>query len=119
LAAKFQSSELLFALVYPDPNASADKIRQHLDEFSLDVAAYRDPQRRLVAQAQATVTPEAAVFDRRRRLIYRGRIDDQFVDFGKARPAPTSDDLHDVLLAIQKGRDIEPTTTRAVGCYIE
>ncbi len=119
LAAEFQSSELQFALVYPDPNESAEKIRQHLNDYSLDLTAYRDPHRKLVAQAQATVTPEVAVFDRQRRLIYRGRIDDQFIDFGKARPAPTKDDLRDVLVAIQEGRKIEPATTRAIGCYIE
>lgn len=119
LAAEFQSSELQFALVYPNANESAEKIRQHLNEYSLDLTAYRDPHRTLVAQAQATVTPEAAVFDRQRRLIYRGRIDDQFIDFGKARPAPTKDDLRDVLVAIQEGREIEPATTRAIGCYIE
>ena len=119
LAAEFQSAELQFALVYPDPHESAKKIRQHLDTYSLDLAAYRDPHRTLVAQAQATVTPEAAVYDRQRRLIYRGRIDDQFVDFGKARPAPTKNDLRDVLVAIQEGREIEPATTRAIGCYIE
>ena len=118
LAAEFQSSDLQFTLVYPNQNETAEKIRQHLNEYSLDLTAYRDPHRTLVAQAQVTVTPEAAVFDRQRRLIYRGRIDDQFVDFGKARPAPTKDDLRDVLVAIREGREIEPTTTRAIGCYI-
>ena len=51
--------------------------------------AERDRDHTLVKKAGATITPEAAVFDARERLVYRGRIDDRFVELGRERPAAT------------------------------
>ena len=40
------------------------------------------------------------------RLVYRGRIDDRYVDFGTARAAPTTRDLEQVLDAIVAGEAV-------------
>ena len=81
----------------------------------------RDPRHELVKATGASVTPEAAVFGFNRsgaRMIYRGRIDDQYAAFGKHRPAPTVRDLEDVLNAVVNGKAVKFKTTPAVGCYI-
>jgi hypothetical protein len=68
-----------------------------------------------------TITPEAAVYISGAgtpRLVYRGRIDDRFVDFGLARPQPSKHDLQEVLDALVAGRAVTPHTTPAVGCVI-
>ncbi|GIT77890.1 MAG: hypothetical protein Ct9H300mP32_2720 [Verrucomicrobiota bacterium] len=65
------------------------------------------------------VTPEAAVFDAKGRLIYRGRIDDLYADFGKKRARPTRHDLRDTLDALLAGKRLTKRTTKAVGCYID
>jgi hypothetical protein len=67
------------------------------------------------------VTPEVAVFvpyTSGARMVYRGRIDDKYVDLGKERPQPTTHDLERVLMAIVEGKHVAPTMTRAVGCFI-
>jgi len=67
------------------------------------------------------VTPEVVVFVPGRtgqKMVYRGRIDDWYVDFGKARPAPTTHDLEQVLQEIVAGRQVTPETTHAIGCFI-
>ena len=51
-------------------------------------------------RARAEVTPEAAVFDAAGRLVYHGRIDDRYVDFGVDRPPPTVHDLADAVTAV-------------------
>jgi hypothetical protein len=51
-------------------------------------------------------------------MVYRGRIDDRYVDFGKTRPAPTNRDLERVLEAILAGKSLSSETTPAVGCFI-
>lgn len=107
-----------FWLVYPDPEEPADAIRRHIRRFSLPADAVRDPDHVLVALAGATMTPEAAIFDGKGRLIYRGRIDDRYIDFGRSRPAPTRRDVAEVLLDLVAGRHPAPRTTHAVGCYI-
>ena len=66
----------------------------------------------------AKVTPEVIVLDRDGKTLYRGRIDNTYVDFGKRRRVTTSHDLRDVLEALAKGEPVEPTSTEAVGCLI-
>jgi hypothetical protein len=79
--------------------------------------ALRDPDHALVKAAGATITPEAAVFAGG-RFVYRGRIDDRYVDLGVERPAATKRDLAEALAAVIAGRPVTPPTTQAVGCFI-
>ena len=65
-----------------------------------------------------SVTPEVAVIAAAREVVYRGRVDDRYVDFGRDRPAPTTRDLDLALTNLLAGRAIEPKTTRAVGCIL-
>lgn len=121
LSASFAPEKVKFWLVYPDADAKPDSIRRHVKEFDYNCEALFDPRHELVKATGVSVTPEAAVFVFNRsgaRMIYRGRIDDQYASFGKHRPAPTAHDLEDVLTAIVKGAAVEFKTTPAVGCYI-
>ena len=72
----------------------------------------------MVKATGVTVAPEAAVLDELGRVIYRGRIDDRFVDFGKERPVPTTRDLESALQAAVAGRPVPVAETRAIGCYL-
>ncbi len=107
-----------FWLVYVDARRPVDELREHRASFGYPFGAVRDVDGALAALAGATVTPEVAVFDARRRMIYRGRIDDRFVSFGVARRAPRTRDLHDRLRRIAAGETPAFSETRAVGCYI-
>jgi hypothetical protein len=115
---QFADRGVAFWLVYPDPDESPEAIRRHFAEYAHPGRPTRDPHHAFVRTTGATVTPEAAVFDRDGRLVYVGRIDDRFVDFGKARAAPTRRDLIDAIEATLAGRPVEPARTRAVGCFI-
>jgi hypothetical protein len=79
--------------------------------------AVRDPKLALVKFAGATVTPEAVVVVAG-KVVYRGRIDDRYVDLGRERPAPTRRDLFDALTAILDGKPVPLAKTQAVGCFI-
>jgi hypothetical protein len=107
-----------FWLVYVDPSEPEETIRKHVREYGYGFGALIDRKHELVGLAKATVTPEVAVFSRG-ELIYRGRIDDRYIAFGKARQNPTSHDLEETLEAIESGRPIQPRTTPAIGCFIE
>ena len=117
LQAKFKSDNVRFWLVYPDPDESVKAIREHVKEYGYPLGVLRDPQHRLVTKTQVKVTPEVAVFVSG-RMVYRGRIDDRYVDFGKARAKPTQHDLEQALQAILEGRPVERAMTPAVGCFI-
>jgi hypothetical protein len=107
-----------FWMVYPNPSDTPAAIREHLKAFSYPVHALRDPRHDLVKLAQAVVTPEAALFDRSRRLAYHGRLDDRYVSLGVERPAATTHDLADAIAATLNGRPVRAATAPAVGCYI-
>jgi tetratricopeptide (TPR) repeat protein len=115
---RFAPEGVRFVLVYANPSDRPQAIRQHVTTFGYPAEAVRDPRHALVRRAQATVTPEAAVFDAMGRLAYRGRIDDRYVDFGVDRPAPTQRDLLDALTAVLDGKPVTTPTTRAIGCFI-
>ena len=107
-----------FHLVYPERGLPAAAIEQHRRDYGYTIPAIADGNRFYTARAQARTTPEAAVFVAG-RLVYRGRIDDRYADFGKTRPAPSHRDLDAVLAAIAEGRAAPFHWTRAVGCAIE
>ena len=118
---KFSPLDITFWLVYVDPEETAHSIRTHLKEYGYPFGALRDPKHELVRLTGARVTPEVAVFvpdGTRQRMVYRGRIDDKYVDFGKERPEATTHDLEYVLDAILDGKPVKTETTPAVGCFI-
>ena len=121
LGERFAGRGVVFRLVYADPTETPAAIREHLRAFGLGGGALRDPRHELVRLAGATVTPEVAVFVAHpsgTRMVYRGRIDDRAVDFGRTRPEPRTRDLADVLDALTAGRTLTLRTTTAVGCVI-
>lgn len=118
---KFASRGVAFWLVYLDGDESVETIRKHLKEYEYHLGVLRDPWHTLVKMTGVQVTPETAVFvpqEAGHRMVYRGRIDDRYVAFGKTRPAPTAHDLEQLLEAILRGRPVPSRTTPAIGCFI-
>jgi thiol-disulfide isomerase/thioredoxin len=107
-----------FWLVYPDKAESAEAIRKHQRDFKYELPALRDLRHTLVKESRAQITPEAAVFDTNHRLVYHGRIDNLYEDFGRARTAATTHELDDAILAAINGKTPEADSVSAIGCYI-
>jgi thiol-disulfide isomerase/thioredoxin len=107
-----------FWLVYPDKTESSAAIERHLHEYGYKLPALHDPQHALVKLGQAQVTPEVAVFDAGGQMVYHGRIDNWYQDFGHARSAPTTHELDDAVQAVLKGGKPQVATASGVGCYI-
>ena len=117
----FSPQGVAFWLVYADPPPDAQAIRAHLRAYGLPDQALRDPEHALVRAAGARVTPEAVVFipdPGGPKLVYRGRIDDRYQDFGRMRPSATVHDLEDALTAVLSGRTVARSEAPAVGCFI-
>lgn len=108
-----------FWLVYPDSAQSVPQIRAHLRAYHYSLSALRDPHHQLVKLAQATITPEAAVFDSAGNLLYHGRIDNQYEELGApARPQPTTHELADAVTAALNHTPVQFDHVNAFGCYI-
>jgi len=111
------SAKVSFWLVYPAKSVTPDKIRQHEHDYGYQLPALRDPDHVLAAAAHVQITPEVAVFDANHRLLYHGRIDNLYQDFGRARPAATTHELDDAIQAALTGKK-PPANAPAVGCFI-
>jgi len=114
LASKFRD-HAKFVMVYPVPTDSPDMIREHQKKFGYALESIRDAS--LVQKTGVTVTPEVAVMAGD-RMVYRGRIDDRYVELGRERPQPTEHDLEAVLTALIAGKPVAVSETRAVGCIL-
>ena len=118
IAAEYGPKGIAVYGVYAEPDVSARDAGRHSREFGLRFPMLLDPGLSLVRRAGATVTPEAALMSPAGEVLYRGRIDDRYYDFGKMRYPPQQCDLRDALAARLAGKPIVNRTTKAIGCYI-
>jgi len=107
-----------FWLVYPDKSDTPQSIREYLAEYRYHLPALRDPEHALARMSRVQITPEVAVFDRTRHLVYDGRIDDWYLDLGRSRPAPTTHELEDAIRAALSEKPAAKREVRGVGCYL-
>lgn len=118
LQAEYASRGVAVLLVHVDSEVTADQARQHAREYEVLAPVVLDPQHAWVKRADATTTPEAAVFTRSGELVYRSRINDLYAGLGKRRQQATSHDLRDAIEAVLVGRPVSQPRTEAVGCPI-
>ena len=118
IARVFERQPVKFWLVFPDPAETRTNVRSFIDQFGFPGTPIFDPKHTLVRRAKATTAPEAAVFNRNGMLVYHGRIDDWYVDIGKASSAPRVHDLEDAIAATLSLRPVAHAATKAVGCSL-
>jgi peroxiredoxin len=118
ITAKYADRGIRSFVVYVESDLTPEQAREHARDYGYKSGALLDPQHLLLKAAGATVSPEAAVLSPSGELLYRGRIDDRAVDFGKRRAEPTHRDLHLALDALLAGKPLPARLTKAVGCYI-
>ncbi len=119
IAQEFARNGVAFYAVHADASLSVAAARQHARDYGYQFPVLLDPAHQLVKASGARVTPEAVVFAHNGKLLYRGRIDNKYVAYGKARRQPTKRDLREVLLAVVRGKTPQKLiTTTPVGCFI-
>jgi hypothetical protein len=119
IVSEYTPRGVAFYLVHVDRQITATQAQTHATEYGYACPILLDRDHQLVSAVGATVTPEAAVIDRNREVVYRGRIDDRYTDFGKRRFEPSQRDLRAALDAVLEGRSVPRAHTRAIGCYID
>lgn len=115
----FESRGVAFTLIYPEPGLSESAISSHLKDYALDLDYHHDRDHSYVKKSGVTTTPEVAVFDANDQLVYRGKIDNRYTEFGDRRNTATETYLRDVLSDLLAGNPVEFRETEAIGCFIE
>lgn len=107
-----------FLNVYSDPSETAATVRKHDTDFKTPFAALLDPHQTLARETGAKSTPEVVILGPQGRQLYRGRVDNRFIEPGKTRYQPTENDLQEALDAILEGKTAPHPVTRTIGCAI-
>ena len=119
ICADYKSKGIGCDLVYADPGISDGRALRHSQDYGHgDYPKIVDRQHELVKATGVTVTPEAAVVDRKGKVVYRGRIDDSFAALGQPRRPVKDADLRNALDAVVAGKPVEKPETKALGCFI-
>lgn len=107
-----------FLFAYVEPTQTKAQILAHIKEYKLGAPGILDAKHKLVQLSGASVTPQAVVFSRAGKMVYRGRINDLFLEHGRSRKAPKSEDLRNALNQFLAGKSIAVPQTAALGCSI-
>jgi hypothetical protein len=118
IARLYQPKGVSLKAYFPEPDLTQSALDQWARAYAPALSVHLDTSANKASKAGATLTPEAAVFQGN-KLLYRGRIDDRYVSWGKSRPAPTRRDLVEVLDQLLTGKIPQPRFTKAWGCFIE
>ena len=105
-----------FLAVNVGPDSVLEMAAQGL-EHDVDFPFGKDMDGTVAEAFGVSRTPEVAVLDPGRRLVYRGRIDDQY-RLGGVRPSPSREDLVRALEDVLAGREPEVAETSVEGCLI-
>ena len=97
---------------YPEDNY--ENMIKRASEKGFNFPYLRDANHSLARALSAVCTPEIFAFDRDRRLVYHGRIDDS-----RDPAMVTTHDLRNALDAIVAGKKPQVTETRPFGCSIK
>ena len=97
---------------YPDDSFDEMRKRSEHEEFNFDYL--HDEDQSLARALGSQRTPEVFVFDRDRRLVYHGAIDDN-----RNEEQVTAHYLRDALDAVLRGGEPEVAETTSVGCTVK
>lgn len=105
--------------VFPNAYSTEAGIDAFRQKYKLSFDLLLDSNQVLMKQFNAQITPEVVVYDEAAgHILYRGRIDDQFVRVGRRRPQPTTSELIDVLAGLSNPLAPPVKYTTPIGCLI-
>jgi peroxiredoxin len=101
------------AVNYPDD--SFDKMKERAANKGFNFPYLRDESQEVARAYDAACTPDVFVFDRERKLLYNGRIDDNWKEPGNV----TRNELRELLDAALEGKTVDFAHTPSMGCSIK
>jgi peroxiredoxin len=99
---------------YPDD--APENLQAMATELGLKFPVCYDASQQVAIAYTAACTPDFFLFDRDRRLVYRGQLDDSRPSNGKP---VTGKDLRAAIVAVLSGELVEPQQRPSIGCNIK
>ena len=99
--------------VYPDD--SFENMKKYAKEWGITFPYLRDETQQVARAYDAQCTPDVYMFGKDRKLVYRGRINDNWQDPSKV----SRHDLDDALFAVASGKEVLKEQFPSMGCSIK
>jgi peroxiredoxin len=115
MAAFYEKQGILFVGINSNKTEPADEVSAHARQHGLAFPLMKDPDNKVADLYDARHTPEIYIVDPQGKLVYHGRIDENYEDPTKV----TSPDLKNALDQLLAGKPIAKAETKAFGCSIK
>lgn len=117
LAERYREQGFDFVGVNSNQQDSLEEVGDYREQLGIRFPIVKDYDNRLADLLSAERTPEVIIVSPERKIVYRGRIDNQYSP-GIARAAATQHDLADALEEIRQGKPVSQPATVVEGCRI-
>ncbi len=117
LAEDFSSRQVRFIGVSSNQQDSRQEFAEFVAQQKISFLCGKDYDNVLADRCGVTRTPEVIVVDKRLKIRYRGRIDDQYLP-GVARGKPQREDLRCALEELLAGKSVTVAKTKPEGCLL-
>jgi peroxiredoxin len=118
LHADYAEKGVRFVAVNSNSQDSLARVAEHARRHKIPFPVVKDPGNKVADDFQARRTPEAFVLSPALRILYQGRIDDQF-GYEYRRPGrPHRRDLAQALDEVLAGKPVSVARTEVAGCFI-
>ncbi len=117
LANEYESKGVQFLAINSNQQDSIAEITAYVKQHEIKYAILKDPGQKVADQFGATRTPEVFVLDPLGQILYRGRVDDQYI-VGVQRDAPLRADLQWALDEVLAGKPVSVAVAEPIGCLI-
>jgi peroxiredoxin len=115
IASAYAKKGVLFVGVNSNSTETVQDAVDHAKKHGHTFTILKDPGNKVADLYDARRTPEAFVIDKSGKLVYHGRIDENYEDASKV----TSPDLKNALDALLAGQPVAKAETKAFGCTIK
>lgn len=117
LAAEFEPQGAKFLAINSNQQDSIAEITAYVKQHEIQFPILKDPGQKVADQFHASRTPEVFVLSPVGEVLYRGRVDDQYI-VGVQRDKPQREDLKLALADILAGKPVGVAKTEPIGCLI-
>ena len=97
------------------PQDSFDNMKLFAEEYKMNFPYLIDETQETARNYDAVCTPDIYVYDKDRKLKYRGRLDDNWQD----EKSVTTNDLEKAVKLILQGKDVDFKQIPSMGCSIK
>ena len=117
LAKEYEPRGVKVLAINANQQDSITEIAAYVKQHGIEFPILKDPGQKVADQFEAVRTPAVFVLNPLGVVLYRGRVDDQYI-VGVQRDAAQREDLRQALDEVLAGKPVSVARTESIGCLI-